>query len=439
MDSGILIFVVAVVAIIIGAVGGYLVARMRSAVILTQLEQERTRAEGLNSECNELRSGLMAEKVESGRLREKCEGLQHEIDQRQEAFAKEEERRREEFRQHLELVKAQLKSETHQVNRESIAEILKPYRDQLEELRRQSGESRATLETHIKTLVETGGRLSSEADRLARALSSDVRMQGNLGEKLLEDLLSGSGLIEGKQYLLQRSIRQTVGSSSKNEDTGRMMKPDAMIFYPATQSVLYIDSKFQLPADVEEGMDAAREEAVLKDFSTRLRTQVKSLASRGYQRYKYENYVSLPYVVMFVPSDKALMAVTSYDKTLWLDAFNNKVFIASERHLLMLIEMVNVAWVQQQQLDNQENIVKNAEILLNRVAEFIGYFDKIGQSLDDAQTALRNAREKGMGRGQTISVAANNIIQCGVKAKTPTRQNQLEAHLIGEGLSGGEE
>lgn len=439
MDSGVLVFAVAIIAIIIGAIGGYLVARMRSVVVVAQLEQERNRAELLNSECGELRSGLTAEKVETGRLREKCEGLQHEIDQHREAFAKEEERRREEFRQHLELVKAQLKSETHQVNRESIAEILKPYREQLEELRRQSGESRATLETHIKTLVETGGRLSNEADRLARALSSDVRMQGNLGEKLLEDLLAGSGLVEGKQYLLQRTIRQSAGSSSKNEDTGRMMKPDAMIFYPATRSVLYIDSKFQLPADVEEGMDAAREEEILKDFSARLRTQVKSLASRGYQRYKYEEFVSLPYVVMFVPSDKALMAVTSYDKTLWLDAFNSKVFIASERHLLMLIEMVNVAWVQQQQLDNQENIVKNAEILLNRVAEFIGYFDKVGQSLDDAQTALRNAREKGLGRGQTISVAANNIIQCGVRAKTQSRQTQLETHLVGEGLTGVEE
>ena len=257
-------------------------------------------------------------------------------------------------------------------------------------------------------------------------------MQGNLGEKLLEDLLAGSGLIEGKQYLLQRTIRQGDGASSKNDDTGRVMKPDAMIFYPATKSVLYIDSKFQLPADIEDGMDAVREQELLKDFSARLRTQVKTLAARGYQRHKYEEYVSLPYVIMFVPSDKALMAVTAYDKTLWLDAFNNKVFIASERHLLMLIEMISVVWVQQQQLDNQDKIVQQASVILDRVTDFVDNFDAIGESLDRAVAAFDKTRKKGIGSGQTISVAVRDMIKLGVKPQQG-KQKRLDAVLAESG------
>ena len=310
---------------------------------------------------------------------------------------------------------------------------MRPYQQQLEDLKRQSGENRATLETHIKTLVETGGKLSNEADRLARALSSDVRMQGNLGEKLLEDLLSGSGLIEGKQYLLQRTIRQGAGTSSKNEDTGRVMKPDAMIFYPATKSVLYIDSKFQLPTDIDDNMDAERQELLLKDFSARLRTQVKSLAARGYQRYKHEEYISLPYVIMFVPSDKALMAVTAYDKTLWLDAFNNKVFIASERHLLMLIEMVSVMWVQQQHLDNQDKIVAQASVILDRVTDFVENFDDIGQSLERAMAAFEKTKKKGIGSGQTLSVAVRDMMKLGIKPQVG-KQKKLDTQLAQAGL-----
>ncbi|MBQ6584182.1 MAG: DNA recombination protein RmuC, partial [Alistipes sp.] len=283
----------------------------------------------------------------------------------------------------------------------------------------------------------TGGKLSSEADRLARALSSDVRMQGNLGEKLLEDLLAGSGLIEGKQYLLQRTIRQGAGVSSKNEDTGRVMKPDAMIFYPATKSVLYIDSKFQLPTDIDDNMDAARQEEVLKEFSLRLRTQVKSLAARGYQRYKHEEYVSLPYVIMFVPSDKALMAVTAYDKTLWLDAFNSKVFIASERHLLMLIEMISVVWVQQQHLDNQDKIVAQASVILDRVTDFVDSFDDIGQSLERAVAAFEKTKKKGIGGGQTISVAVRDMLKLGIKPQVG-KQKKLDAQLADAGLEGSE-
>ncbi len=422
----VIVAIIAVVALLGGFLVGYLMRRKSESEKSEKIEQLSGEVLSLTSESAALRSAkeLLASQLEEERLRAAKE------------LELQRARWREDFNRELEIVSAQLKNETNRSNRESITEIMRPYQQQLEELKKQSGENRATLETHIKTLVETGGKLSSEADRLARALSSDVRMQGNLGEKLLEDLLAGSGLVEGKQYLLQRSLKEGASGSSKNEDTGKAMKPDAMIFYPATKSVLYIDSKFQLPADIdfENTSDSTTYEAAIREFRDRLRTQYKALAARGYQKYRYEDYISLPYVIMFVPSDKALMAVTSYDKTLWLDAFNSKVFIASERHLLMLIEMISVVWVQQQQLNNQENIVKNAEILLNRVAEFISHFDKIGKSLDDAQTALKEARAKGLGQGQTISVAANNIISCGVKAKNQTRQAQLEEHLTSEGL-----
>ena len=406
-------------ALIIGTIAGFLFGKKGT-----------TAAEQRNAALQQQLTDLQ---VERGSLQVENRLLAERIDAEKERAAADEQRRREEFAQQLELVGSQLKRESEQANRQSITEIMRPYQQQLEELKRQSGENRATLETHIKTLVETGGKLSNEADRLARALSSDVRMQGNLGEKLLEDLLSGSGLIEGKQYLLQRTIRQGAGTSSKNEDTGRVMKPDAMIFYPATKSVLYIDSKFQLPTDIDDNMDAERQELLLKDFSARLRTQVKSLATRGYQRYKHEEYISLPYVIMFVPSDKALMAVTAYDKTLWLDAFNNKVFIASERHLLMLIEMVSVMWVQQQHLDNQDKIVAQASVILDRVTDFVENFDDIGQSLERAMAAFEKTKKKGIGSGQTLSVAVRDMMKLGIKPQVG-KQKKLDTQLAQAGL-----
>ena len=406
-------------ALIIGTIAGFIFGKKGT-----------TAAEQRNAALQQQLTDLQ---VERGSLQVENRLLAERIDAEKERAAADEQRRREEFAQQLDLVGSKLKRESEQANRQSITEIMRPYQQQLEDLKRQSGENRATLETHIKTLVETGGKLSNEADRLARALSSDVRMQGNLGEKLLEDLLSGSGLIEGKQYLLQRTIRQGAGTSSKNEDTGRVMKPDAMIFYPATKSVLYIDSKFQLPTDIDDNMDAERQELLLKDFSARLRTQVKSLAARGYQRYKHEEYISLPYVIMFVPSDKALMAVTAYDKTLWLDAFNNKVFIASERHLLMLIEMVSVMWVQQQHLDNQDKIVAQASVILDRVTDFVENFDDIGQSLERAMAAFEKTKKKGIGSGQTLSVAVRDMMKLGIKPQVG-KQKKLDTQLAQAGL-----
>ena len=408
-----------VVAIVAGAVVGYLFGKRGVA----SAEQKR----------DALQDEVVALQVERGELTSDKKHLEQLLETEKERAKEDDKRRREEFMQQLELVKGQLSSETNRSNRESISEILKPYQEQLEALKKQNVDNRATLETHIKTLVETGGKLSNEADRLARALSSDVRMQGNLGEKLLEDLLAGSGLIEGKQYLLQRAIRQTDGASQKNEETGKKMKPDAMIFYPATKSVLYIDSKFKLPTDLDENMDPEREQQVLKDFSTRLRKEVKSLSERKYQEHKHEEYVPLPYVIMFVPSDRALTAVTTFDKTLWSDAFNSKVFIASERHLLMLIEMVNVVWVQQQRLENQDKIIAQATTILDRVTDFVGYFDDIGSALNNAVDAFEKTKKKGIGSGHTISVAVRDMLALGAKVQD-TKQKKLKSQLIDAGL-----
>ena len=413
------IILAVVVAIVAGAVVGYLFGK-RGVV---SAEQKR----------DALQDEVVALQVERGELTSDKKHLEQLLEAEKERAKEDDKRRREEFMQQLELVKGQLSSETNRSNRESISEILKPYQEQLEALKKQNVDNRATLETHIKTLVETGGKLSNEADRLARALSSDVRMQGNLGEKLLEDLLAGSGLIEGKQYLLQRAIRQTDGASQKNEETGKKMKPDAMIFYPATKSVLYIDSKFKLPTDLDENMDPEREQQVLKDFSTRLRKEVKSLSERKYQEHKHEEYVPLPYVIMFVPSDRALTAVTAFDKTLWSDAFNSKVFIASERHLLMLIEMVNVVWVQQQRLENQDKIIAQATTILDRVTDFVGYFDDIGSALNNAVDAFEKTKKKGIGSGHTISVAVRDMLALGAKVQD-TKQKKLKSQLIDAGL-----
>ena len=134
MDTIIIInIVVVLVAVVVGLLCNQY-ARMRGAVVVSQLEQERERVQALTSECERLTKALTDEKIECARLLEKCDGLQRNMEQQQADFEREDERRREEFRQQLELVKSQLKNETQQVNRESIVEILKPYREQLEEL-----------------------------------------------------------------------------------------------------------------------------------------------------------------------------------------------------------------------------------------------------------------------------------------------------------------
>ena len=202
------IILAAALALIAGIVAGYLFgkrgvaqAEQRAAALQEQILALSQLKAALDKEVAMLKEQLEEQSrraaAELAQLKDEHNSRLAEQEQR---FKEAEEARRAEFKQQteqqLETVKSQLKQQTEKANRESISEILKPYREQLEQIRQQNIEDRATLHNEIKRFVDTGGRLTREADRLVTALSGSVTIQGNLGEKLLADLLAGSGLVD---------------------------------------------------------------------------------------------------------------------------------------------------------------------------------------------------------------------------------------------------
>lgn len=362
------------------------------------------------------------------RLKEEFRQQQAEQEQRfKDAEAARRAESKAQLEQQLELVKTQLSQQTEQSNRESITEIMRPYREQLEQLKQQNVEDRTSLQSEIKRFVETGGRLTREADRLVTALSGSVTIQGNLGEKLLSDLLAGSGLIEGKQYQLQKTVRNEDGTTAKNS-SGKKMRPDAALIYPETNSILYIDSKFQLPSDLDfENLEAENQRTVLKNFAEKITDQAKKLSDRNYDRTCNEGYTPLPYVIMFVPSETALMAVTNFDRSLWQRIFSEHgVFLASERNLLVLIEMVRYMWQRQVAIDNHEEIIKRAELVLDRVIDFMTNFDTVESSINEAKKAISDMRDLAATRGHSIEVAVRNLAELGVKPTKTQKKKRPE-------------
>ena len=266
-------------AIAVGVIAGYLFgkrgvaqAEQRAAALQEQILTLSQLKAALDKEVTMLKEQLDEQsRRTAAELAQLKEEHQARLAEQEARFKEADAARRAEFKQQteqqLETVKSQLKQQTEQSNRESISEIMRPYREQLEQLRQQNIEDRATLHGEIKRFVETGGRLTREADRLVTALSGSVTIQGNLGEKLLADLLAGSGLVEGVQYQLQKTVRNEDGTTVKNVG-GKKMRPDAALIYPETNSILYIDSKFQLPAELDfENLEAENQRAVMKSFA----------------------------------------------------------------------------------------------------------------------------------------------------------------------------
>ena len=65
---------------------------------------------------------------------------------------------------------------------------------------------------------------------------------------------------------------------------------------------------------------------------------------------------------MFVPFESSLQLALANDPTLWREAFEKKVFVTGEQNLLGILHMIHIAWVQNQQAENQEKVFGLAEV-----------------------------------------------------------------------------
>ena len=86
-----------------------------------------------------------------------------------------------------------------------LKERLREFQDRVERSHREAGERTVSLTERLKSLESLGLQMSSEADRLTRALKGDNKVQGNWGEMILERILEDSGLRKGKEYHTQGS------------------------------------------------------------------------------------------------------------------------------------------------------------------------------------------------------------------------------------------
>jgi len=108
-----------------------------------------------------------------------------------------------------------------QSNEQNIAQILKPLQEKIQRFEKrveetyvQEAKERYSLAREIKSLQELNARISEDAINLTNALKGDNKAQGTWGEMILETILERSGLVKGREYEVQVSIKTPDGGRS---------------------------------------------------------------------------------------------------------------------------------------------------------------------------------------------------------------------------------
>ena len=269
------------------------------------------------------------------------------------------------------------------MSKERITEILEPFKEKFEELKKQSTyniEQGAKLDMHIKEVIETGAKISNDTNTLASALKGDNMKQGKWGELILEKVLELSGLRKGEEYDTQ------TGFGSK--------KPDATIFLPDNKAV-FIDAKTSL-ASYDAYINAQNEDEAqfaLKQFKDSVKTHISGLATREY--FEIEEFASPENVLMFIPVESCYAMLFAENGELWELAWKNKIMPVSPSTLLAALKIINSF-----NMVNRQN--KNAQEIAGLAGKMIDKFADMVKDLNGVQTNLSKAMTKLMGRDNVI-------------------------------------
>ena len=327
-------------------------------------------------------------------------------------------------------------------NREQVSKIIDPLQRSLKDMqealdksKEQQTEALTRLDEAIKINMQKSAAIGETADRLTRALTGEVKVQGNFGELKLKQLLEDLELHEGEQYDTQETLRSRDGRGMKGDD-GKGMIPDFILHFPNNRHVV-VDSKMSL-TDYERYMNAEdgtpEKSAYLKAHIDSVRMQVKRLARKEYTRYLPEGYNRLNFAIMYVPIEGALNLALLNDGSLWREAYDEGVMILGPQTMYMNLRVLEMMWTQVRQLKNQQAMMDAANTVIDRVQDFGQRFLDVESSMNDTLRKMGKLKITTAASGPSIITAARNLLKAGAREnKRKKSLGEMDESLFLEG------
>ena len=393
----------------------------RSGLLEKEKEAQSTELKGERGKVIELNSSLASLNSDYSNLQQKLLEQKAEIEKLQEKFTMEFEN----LANRIFEEKGKAFTETNKTNLTQILdplkEKIKDFEKRVEESNKENIDRHASLRQQLQMLKDINQEITKEAKNLTEALKGQSKTQGNWGEFILESILEKSGLVKGREYLVQESI---------TAESGRRFQPDIIIKLPENKSIV-IDSKVSLigyerfvSSEIENEKQLA-----LREHINSIRSHIKNLGGKNYQNlYQLEG---LDFVLMFMPIEPAFALAVQTDSSLFNDAFELNIVIVSPSTLLATLKTIASIWRQEKQNRNAVEIARQSGELLDKFTAFVDDLISVGKGLVGAKENYDKAMNKLVeGRGNLVS-RAEKIKELGAKATKslpPSILNRADSH-----------
>lgn len=355
----------------------------------------------------------------------------------------------EQMQQQMQLIKEQMNTASERIlrersdqlseqNKEQLSSILSPLKEGITQMKeavekseREHADRMVHLDATIKTSIAQSREVGERADKLAQALTGENKAQGNFGELRLKQLLEDMGLEEGLQFEEQTTLKDSEGRTIHDEEDGSRKIPDVILHFPDKRDVI-IDSKVSLKAfeDYHNAETEPERQEALKRHIASVRSHVDELARKNYSSYIRAGRSRLDFVMMYVFSESALQLALTNAPTLWKEAYNRGVIISGSQTLYMMLRILEMTWRQLRQVENQQDMMKAANTVIDRVQLFYERFTKVDDMLNKTQEAFKEIKNISASSGKSIEVAARSLLKFGAQ-ENPKRKHSISVNENG--------
>jgi DNA recombination protein RmuC len=341
----------------------------RASSAEARVEELRQQGQQRDAELSQTRNELNAERSVNARLEESQKHLREEMKRFQEMESKLGEtfkslsfdalsKNSEEFLKLAEKTleakntegkkELETKKELIDQNIEAIGKTISEVQRKIEEVGKASGEKFTEVSTLIKKHEEVTSKLKDTTEHLSHALANPKK-RGEWGERMAEDILQLIGMVEGINYIKQKTMDSSLGRPDFTFFLPNRLRINMDVKFPIDNYIHYLNS------ESEHDRKRYRDE-LLKNT----KVMIKQVTTRDYIN-PAEN--TIDYVIVFIPNEQIYNFLNESDNTLMDEALKQKVILCSPFTLYAVLAVIR------QSVENF-NLERTASEILKLLSEF---------------------------------------------------------------------
>ncbi len=261
----------------------------------------------------------------------------------------------------------------------SLEGRLKEYEQLLRSWETDRAQKFGALEQELASASAATLKLQDTTGKLTNVLGN-VKLRGQWGERMAEDIIRHAGLLEGVNYRKQTQLASST------------TKPDITFLLPDGRSV-NMDVKFPLDNYLKmvNAPSEFERDAASKEFIKNSKARVKELQTRDYIN-PAEN--TLDFVLLFIPNEQVFGYIHEAAPEFMDEALKQKVVLCSPFTLYATLAVIRQAHENFRFERDMRKIIQDIEIFVKHYAVFKERFLDMEKLIGDLDSNYRDIRDK---------------------------------------------